>query len=186
MKKLSLIATLILLTIVQSKAQNYLTKTGYVSFFSSTPVEDIKAQNYKVTSRINTESGDVVFSIPIQSFEFEKALMQKHFNEEMFMDSKTYPKAKFKGSIVNIDAIDLSKNGTYEVDVKGQMSIRGTEKEDFLVKATLVVTSGKIEAYSKFNVRVADFGVEMPAKKKENLAEFVEVELKLNYDPQSA
>jgi len=98
------------------------------------------------------------------------------------MNSKIYPKAKFKGQILDIDQIDLTVDGTYEVEVKGVLFIHGVEKKDLIIKATLRVENSKIEGYSKFNLRVADFNIEMPAKKKDNLAENVEVELKLTYD----
>ena len=111
MRKLGLITALTFMAFININAQSYLTKTGYASFFSTTPVEDIKAENYKVTSRLDIDNGEVVFSIPIQSFEFEKALMQKHFNQKQFMDSKSYPKAKFKGTILNITSLDLSQVG---------------------------------------------------------------------------
>ena len=55
-------------------------KTGHISFFSHTAVEDITANNYKVVSTIDLSSGEVVFSVPMQSFEFEKAKMQQHYN----------------------------------------------------------------------------------------------------------
>lgn len=181
MKKLSLI---ILISVAVNSAtlaqDSFLTKTGYVQFFSTTPVEDIKSENYKVVSRLNTKTGEIVFSIPIQSFEFEKALMQKHFNSKNFMDSKKYPKAKFKGNITNISQIDLSKNGTYIVDLKGNLFIHGVERE-IKAKATLEVKDGAIFAEAKFFVRPNDFDIIMLANKKDNLAEIVEVTLKLSY-----
>jgi len=48
----------------------------------------------------------------IKAFEFEKALMQEHVNEN-YMESDTYPKASFKGKIDNIAAVNFKKNGTY-------------------------------------------------------------------------
>jgi len=182
MNKIAFIITLMVAFTSLNAQDNFITKSGYVSFFSTTPIEDIRSENFKVVSRINIITGDLVFSIPIQSFEFEKALMQKHFNSKDFMDSKSYPKAKFKGQILNIDQIDLTVDGTYEVEVKGYLFIHGVEKKDLIIKATLKVENSKIEGYSKFNLRVADFNIKMPAKKKDNLAENVEVELKLTYD----
>jgi len=182
MKRLALIITLMVAFTRLNGQDNFITKSGYISFFSTTPIEDIRSENYKVVSRINITTGDLVFSAPIQSFEFEKALMQKHFNSKDFMDSKSFPKAKFKGQILDIDKIDLRRDGTYQVEVKGDLFIHGVEKKDFITKATLKVKNSKIEGYSKFNVRVADFNIEMPAKKKDNLAENVQVELKLTYD----
>ena len=92
-------------------------KIGHISFFSHTAVEDITANNYKVVSTIDPSSGEVVFSVPMQSFEFEKAKMQQHYNSPKFLDTKAYPKAKFKGNITNLGDIDFSKDGIYNVNV---------------------------------------------------------------------
>ena len=54
------------------------TKT-HIKFFSHTSVEDLEANNNASVSTIDTETGVIVFSVPMQSFRFEKALMQKHF-----------------------------------------------------------------------------------------------------------
>ena len=63
-------------------------KTGHMHFYSHTDVEDITADNYKVVSTLNPSTGDVVVSVPMQAFEFEKALMQKHYNSPKFLDTK--------------------------------------------------------------------------------------------------
>lgn len=75
MKKLSLIAiSLALFTLSAFKpiANKMVSKDGHISFFSHTTIEDITANNYKVVSTIDTSTGDVVYSVPMQSFEFEK------------------------------------------------------------------------------------------------------------------
>ncbi len=59
-------------------------------------------QNTTAVSTINPATGKIVFSVPMQGFEFEKALMQKHFNGEDFLDTKEFPKAKLTGKITNI------------------------------------------------------------------------------------
>jgi len=101
MKKLFL--SLILLISINAFAQDkLLTTSGHIKFFSSTPAEDIEANNYKVISKMTPETGVVVFSVPMQSFEFPKALMQKHYNSKKFLHTKKYPKAKFKGTITNL------------------------------------------------------------------------------------
>ncbi len=72
MKKLAFIITLMVAFTRLNAQDNFITKSGYVSFFSTTPIEDIRSENFKVVSRINITTGDLVFSIPIQSFEFER------------------------------------------------------------------------------------------------------------------
>lgn len=55
---------------------------SHIRFFSSTPVEDIDAHNYSATSTLEKSSGNVAFSVPMQGFEFDKRLMQRHFSQE--------------------------------------------------------------------------------------------------------
>ena len=65
--------------------------------YSETPIETIEAHNRQVNSALDSETGDFVFRVLMRSFEFEKALMQEHFNEK-YVESDKYPKAQFKGS----------------------------------------------------------------------------------------
>ena len=157
------------------------TKTASVSFFSHTPVEDIQAENFSVTSVLDEETGEMVFSVPMQSFEFPKAAMQKHFNNSMFMNTKKHPKAKFKGVIENFGKVDLSNDGEYKVKIAGVMTIKGVDQDPFEAEGTLTVKGRTITAESVFDVTVAHFGVKMPKKKVENLAKIVQVTLKSIY-----
>ncbi len=106
----------------------YITRNGHAQIYSSTVAEDITAQNYSVTSTIEPAKGEMVFSVPVQSFEFEKSLMQRHFNQSRFMDSDTYPRITFKGTISNLQDVKWDQNGTYNVTVKGDLTIRDVTK----------------------------------------------------------
>ena len=83
MKKISkyLLIILISLTSISTvDAQKYFTRDGYISFFSSTSVEDIKAINSKVSCVLDSESGAIELAALMKAFEFKKALMEEHFN----------------------------------------------------------------------------------------------------------
>ena len=82
------------LTSFTASAQKLVSSTTHFKFFSTTPAEDIQANNYKAVGTIEKSTGDIVFSVPMQSFEFEKALMQEHFNSKKFLNTKANPKAK--------------------------------------------------------------------------------------------
>jgi len=84
-----LLALSLLLISAGANAQKYMTRTGKISFYSSTPMENIEAYNNEVASIADAGTGDLVFQVPIKSFKFEKALMQEHFNEN-YMESDTY------------------------------------------------------------------------------------------------
>lgn len=108
MKRIAVILVGILFAGILLAQTRYMTKTGYIGFYSHTPVEDIKADNNQVASILDSQTGEMVFNVLIKSFVFEKALMQEHFNEN-YMESDKYPKASFKGKVSNLEKIDFSK-----------------------------------------------------------------------------
>ncbi len=173
----NLVIVLIALLPLFATAQKVITREGHAKIFSTTAAEDITANNYKVTSTINTETGDMVFSIPVQSFEFEKALMQKHFNQENFMNSTVYPKITFKGKINNLKDVKWEKDGTYNVTVTGDLTIRDVTKS-ITEKGTIEVKAGVITASSVFMVKkIGEYNVGKPTSKSKenNVADDIEV-----------
>jgi hypothetical protein len=153
--------------------QNYVTKTGHIKFYSETPIEAIEAHNNSVNSALNPETGDFVFKLLIKSFEFEKALMQEHFNEN-YMESDQYPNAMFKGAVLNTDAIDFSKEGTYEAIVKGDLSIHGVTKT-VEEKGTFIVKDGAIQGKSVFSIKLEDYEIKVPGAVKKQISESIEI-----------
>src|SRR5258708_3817109 len=79
-------------------AQKFSVEKSYVKFFSDASIEDITADNTKASSIFNEATGEVVFAIPIQEFQFAKSLMKEHFNEK-YLESEKFPKATFQGKI---------------------------------------------------------------------------------------
>lgn len=161
-------------------AQKYFTRDGSVSFSSDAPLEKIEAQNSKATSVIDISSGRMEFAILIKAFQFEKALMQEHFNEN-YMESDKYPKATFKGNITNIEEIDLGKDGDYEVNVKGELTIHG-ETKDIETPGKMTVKGGQISANASFEVAVSDFKIEIPSIVKDNIAKIVLINISVDYE----
>ncbi len=174
---------LILLSAIglSSNGQRYMTKDGFISFFSHTPLEDIKAENNQVASVVDISSGEIVFQVLIKSFHFERALMEEHFNEN-YMESVKFPKSTFKGKIVNLPEADLKKNGTHEVLVEGDLTIRDITRK-VSVKGTLEVLQGGINAEAKFNIAPEDYNIKIPGVVREKIAKSFEVTVKLKYSP---
>lgn len=179
MKKVNFITiALLLMATTISFGQNtekLVSQKTHIKFFSSTPAEDIEANNYATVGTINKETGEVVFSVPMQSFEFDKRLMQKHFNSDKFLDTQTHPKAKLKGKIINSDEIDFSKDGSYNAMVEGKLTIKGVTNT---IKETgkIIVKGKNVTAHSEFNITLADYGIEfIKGKPASNIAKTVKV-----------
>lgn len=183
MKKIMLSITLVTIALLPVQAQKYITRTGQASIYSHTAAEDINAENNTVTGVINTVTGDIVVSVPVQSFQFEKSLMQEHFNNSNFMNSKKYPRITLRGKITNLPSIDFSKNGKYEATITGDLTIRAVTRA-ISEKATIEVNNGKLSVTTKFTVKdISEYGVGKPSgKKKNNVADDIVVNYSAVYD----
>jgi YceI-like domain len=177
------LAILLLLTIIalSVSAQKYMTKNGFISFFSHTPMEDIKADNNQVAGVIDASTGDMVFQVLIKSFHFDRTLMEEHFNEN-YMESDKFPKASFKGKITDLKSVDFTKNGSYEVMVEGDLTIRDVTKK-ISVKGTVEVVNGSLNANTKFIIAPEDYNIKIPPVVREKIAKTLEVTVAMKYAP---
>lgn len=165
----------------QSFAQKISSKTSNISFYSHTAIEDIKANNTASVSVLDPTTGDIVFSVPMQSFEFEKALMQKHFNSPDFLDTKSEPKAKLVGKITNLAQVNFKRDGTYTADVSGDMTIKGVTKP-FTAKATVTIKGSSINVESKFDITLEDYGIAFKkGKPSTNIAKTIQTTVLAEY-----
>jgi len=179
---LSMIAIVVIsLTSFTATAQKLVSSKTHFKFFSSTPVEEIEANNYKTVSTLEKSNGKIVFSVPMQSFEFEKALMQEHFNSKKFLDTKSNPKSKLTGNITNISEVNFEKDGSYSVNVEGELTINGVSNA-IKEKATVTVKDGKVSMKSKLNIILADYQIAFKkGKPSTNIAKTIEVTMEAIY-----
>jgi hypothetical protein len=163
----------------EAAAQKYIVADGMISFFSSATLEDIKAENYKVASVFNTATNEIAFSIPINEFQFEKKLMQEHFNEK-YLESEKYPKSTFSG---RVEGFNPAAQGIQQATAKGKLTIHGVTR-DVEIPGTVERQSGNLRIKSRFIVRLEDYKVKIPKLMWQNIAEQVEVTVDLLYKPQ--
>jgi hypothetical protein len=180
MKKTTIVIMMLMIAMAVD-AQKYMTKSGYIGFYSHTPMEDVKADNNQAAGVLDIATGDMVFQALIKSFKFERALMEEHFNEN-YMESDKYPKASFKGKVTNLSSVSFSKTGIYDVTVEGDLTIRDVTKK-ISVKGTLEVVAGGINGVSKFNVVPEDYNISIPGVVKEKIAKNLEVTVNMKYLP---
>jgi hypothetical protein len=183
MKRLFLIL-LFLSCFMAANAQKYMTKNGYIGFFSHTSMEDIKGDNNQVVGAIDVSTGEMVFQAVIKSFHFDRTLMEEHFNEN-YMESDKIPKSTFKGKITNLSSVDFSKNGTYDVTVEGDLTIHDVTNK-ISTKGTLQIVSGGINADSKFNIVPEDYKISIPGVVRDKINKNLEVTISMKYTPLTA
>jgi polyisoprenoid-binding protein YceI len=175
MKNKKITVLLVLMSIAGSlfAQDKYFTKTGRIEFYSQATVENITAKNKTVTAVLDTKTGGLQFSVPMKGFEFEKALMQQHFNEN-YIESDKYPKGEFRGTITNNSSIGYGKDGSYPATVKGKMSIHGVT-QDVEATGTIKVQDGKLQLNSVFNLQLSDYHISIPAIVKDHISNTVKI-----------
>ncbi|MCJ0742182.1 YceI family protein [Pedobacter montanisoli] len=162
-----------------SYAQTYIGKGLKVSLFSSTPIEDIRASSNAANAVMLLPKQELNIQIPIKSFEFEKKLMQEHFNEN-YMESDKYPIAKFKGSIEPL--IDWTKDGDYTVSAKGILSVHGVDVAR-TIAGKINIKNGVISISSNFDVTCAVHHIEIPKLVFTKIAEIIKVSFQGTLSP---
>ena len=181
MRKLSILILIIGLYTASFAQDRFISKTGHVWFYSKTPVEVIEAHNNQVASVISTKTGSLAFEIVNKSFKFERALMEEHFNEN-YMESGKFQKSTFSGKFVDFDVKNFSKDGSYKVNVEGDLTIHGVKKH-IKTPGTIEVKGGKIVAKSKFIVKPEDYGIEIPGLVRDKIGKNMDVNVDIIYSP---
>lgn len=181
LKKNFIILFALTLSASVSFAQKFYTKTGKVNFYSKAPLEEIEAKNKTAMAVLDSKSGAVQFAVQMKGFEFQKQLMQQHFNEN-YVESNKYPQAEFKGTITNNADIKYSKNGTYTAKVKGKLTIHGVTKDVESI-GTIKINGRKIDALSTFNVLISDYNIKIPAIVKDKVSDNIKITVDCDLEP---
>jgi polyisoprenoid-binding protein YceI len=171
--KMLLSLGMICISILGAAQGKFYTKTGKISFYSATSLENIEAINKSAIALLDTKTGDIQLSVQMKGFEFKKALMQEHFNSE-YIESDKFPKAVFKGTVVNNAAINYAADGSYPAKVKGQLTLHGQSK-DVEANGSIVVKGCKVSIAAVFAVVVDDFKISIPRMYRDNIAKSVRV-----------
>ena len=171
--------TIFVISFNSGYSQVYFTKNGHISFFSKTILENINADNNQIISVLNTQTGLLQFSLLNNAFHFPKAKMEEDFNED-YMESSKYPKSTFKGIIENIDNIDFSKDGTWNVQATGDLMIHGVTK-NVTVPGQINIKNGTIAAKAAFKILLKDYNIKIPSIVSNKISESIDVMVECLY-----
>ena len=163
----------------KAKAQTFITRNGYIGFFSKTPLEDIKAENQQVYAVIDAGKKNLAFTCLVKGFLFRKQLMQEHFNEN-YIESDKYPKADFLGTYTG--DVDATKDGAYPVQIKGKLTLHGIT-QTINVPATIEVKGGKLMGTSNFKLTPGDFNIKIPDLVQEKIEKQIDVRVSVECNP---
>ena len=170
-----------LVSFVASAQDKFFTKNGRISFISKGNVETIEANHKSVTCVLDSKTGNVQFSVLMRGFEFRKALMQEHFNEN-YVESDKFPRSEFRGQVTNNSAVDYTKDGVYDAKVTGKLTIHGVTK-DIEADGKITVKGGKPQANANLGILLSDYNIKIPGVVKENINNSVTITIDCPMEP---
>lgn len=166
---------------LKSQDSLWFTRTGHIYFISHTDIIDIDANHYQTGSFLNINSGEMAFTLLMKSFQFSLPLAEEHFNEN-YVESDNFPKATFKGKILNFDPSMLVPDKDYTVMVQGDLTIHGVTTG--LKEAGVLRRSGnEIRASSKFTIQLDAFNIKVPNIVEDRVAKEIPIDVNLKYEP---
>lgn len=180
MLKRFLILILLITSVSVFGQGKFIAKNAYISFYSSTPMEDILGESNEVVTILDSSNGKVVFQALMTTFHFKRALMEEHFNEN-YMESTKFPKGKFDGKIVDFKP-EMLTSPVSNIQITGQLSLHGVEKT-ITVPGTIGLENGKLVATSKFEVVPEEYGIEIPSLVRDKIGKQMDITVKANYVP---
>ncbi len=170
-----ILAVLCLFTSIVCVGQVFTCKNGVTKFTSEAPLELIKAESNQTIGVLDCSTKNVQFSIMIDSFEgFNSGLQKEHFREN-YMETEKFPRATFKGKI--IEDIDFTKTGVTTVRAKGIFNIHGTEVEK-IVKVKMNIKAGEVAIDTNFEVPLQEHNIKIPKVVNQKIASIILVEVK--------
>jgi len=153
--------------------QVYATKTGKMHFFSETPIENIEATSAKAEGALQVATGQVSARILVNTFQFDKKLMQQHFNEN-YLETDKYPYATLEGKLK--EPIPKQGNGAAMYTLPVKLTMHGVAK-DYTVPCQIDLKDGvPTRAKGKFKVKLADHNIDIPTIVIKQIAEVIDVD----------
>ena len=144
-------------------AQQYLTREATLSFDAGSSLEDIYAISESASAVYDAQSGKLGVQVLMTSFQFKRALMQEHFNEN-YVESEKFPKAQFTGTYEGGKAI-------------GQLTIHGKTK-DIAVACELLETDEGLLLQTEFPVDIEDFDIPIPSAVAGKISEVAKINVR--------
>jgi hypothetical protein len=176
MKNLNLFIALLLIVSTGFSQNKKITKTGIITFEASVPAfEEVKATNKTVSCILNTQTGEIASLALVKGFRFKVALMEEHFNDN-YIESNRFPKAIFKGSIIDFNLNTLNNNAPKIYDLTGTLQLHGKIKE-INTKITLQKNGDNIQVNCEFIVKPSDFNITIPKVVSKKVAESVNIRI---------
>ena len=134
-----------------------------------------------MTCILKTTEGKIAFKVLMKSFQFEKAAMQDHFNND-YVESDEFPKATYNAQIIGFDQLDIKQDGNYEVVTEGELMLHGVSKP-MKNEGTITIKGKEISLASTFSIALSDFDIRVPTNFLKRISNTIDISVKVTLEP---
>lgn len=171
MKKILILALLLIPFATVLQAQTYKTRDGYITF---NPNKDQSHTDYasaskEATAVLKVETAEVALLVPMKTFHFNNALLEEHFNEN-YLHTDKFPNATYKGKLIGFNKDQLSKDGVYNLSSEGQVTLHGVTK-NFTAPVKMEVKGKTVTFHCVFKIKAEEYNIDIPGLVKPKLAD---------------
>lgn len=140
-------------------AQKKTTTSAVIAFDATTSRDHLpKAENKTAIASLDTKTGAVAFEASVKNFSFSNEKVQEHFNGDKWLNSDAFPKFVYVGKITDLSKVNFKKDGTYNVSVTGDLTIKDITKS-LSTSGVIVVKGNVVSASTDFTVKLADYAI---------------------------
>lgn len=155
--------------------QEYLTKTGEVTFLSKAPLNEFEGQSKSLNGLINLETNLLDFYVDLNTIKTGIGLRDSHMREN-YLETDRFPFAEFTGKLVQLPTLIMGAKTP--VKALGTFKIHGVERQIEVSGSLTQLQNGKIELDATFIVLLSDYNIPLPKLVFYELAQEQQVTIK--------
>lgn len=157
MKKLGFI--LVAFICFSAFGQEFLAKTGEVTFLSKAPLNEFEGKSDLLNGLIDLDKNLLDFFVDLNTVKTGIGLRDSHMREN-YLETEKFPFAEFTGKINQMPDLVVGKKTP--VKALGAFKIHGVERQIEVLGSLTKLQNGKIELEATFNVLLSDYKIPIP------------------------
>lgn len=157
------------------------TDSGVAEFTSVAPMLEFTGTSHHLTGLIDLRRNTLDFYLDLETLDTGIRLRNKHMRDS-YLETDLHPFAEFKGRLAAVPK--LEPDTPVAVRASGRFNLHGVDR-DIEVEGTLELRNGDLHLEAGWDLRLQDYGIDVPKVVFYELSEVQKIRLKGIFTPYS-